>query len=551
MVGPRRSSWPRASTTRPGAASSPRPARERTPASPRGPRRLAGQDGYNVAGNSTTSGSRTFMLRLHRPPGRRRSPAGPPASPTATPRPSPGPAPDRVRVAVSQAGAATPVQSRPGRHDVTLAPLPGRRLHLPGHAGTAAGVSSDEATRSFQVEHRPAPPAPTITARPSFPTALTDPSFAWTSEEARVVPLAGPQLERQRVQGPNDTPLPSATIGAVVPARTASGSGRSTLPATSSAAHKRPFSVVGAARHPAAVHDALDPAAPQRRQAVPARRDDRQDTPPLLRWKSGAEGDDALQPPALPGVRRTPGKASMVRRSSRAFPQSKTASSSRPQGDLPAAATSGASGRTSGNKFTPKPLGISNFCVAKASVLRSEGARVRRPGPGAARASTRLPAPCRRPSRSRAEPPALRRWPRISSPTAPAPPSRRTGCGCCPTEPAAATRRCASCSRPSTPRRRTRCWSPTARSRASSSCSRRSSSPATSSPSRARPTTGPCCSSGCTAWRCCRSRSRTTAWTWRRSPPRAPPAASRACSTRSRTSRTPPAHALRGERRRG
>ena len=38
-------------------------------------------------------------------------------------------------------------------------------------------------------------------------------------------------------------------------------------------------------------------------------------------------------------------------------------------------------------------------------------------------------------------------------------------------------------------------------------------------PWRPPPTTAPCSSCACTAWRCCRSRSRTTGWTWRPSRP--------------------------------
>ncbi|HTI35848.1 MAG TPA: hypothetical protein VL422_19380, partial [Miltoncostaea sp.] len=166
---------------------------------------------YDVAGNSTTSFSRNFTLD-----------SAVPAAPTITAGPSGftnrnaptfswSGALGGFRWSVSRAGADTPVQSGQGVTSVTLAPLADGDYSFQVTQTTASGVSSDEATRSFQVDTTP-PAAPQITSRPPFPTAVTQPSFAWTSEEAstfRWQVLAG----TASLQGPNDTPLPQATTG--------------------------------------------------------------------------------------------------------------------------------------------------------------------------------------------------------------------------------------------------------------------------------------------------------------------------------------------------
>ena len=322
---------------------------------------------YDVAGNSTTSAPRTFIID-----------STVPAAPTITG----GPAGFTNRNAptftwtgslssfawsVSQAGAETAVQSGQGT-SATLAALPDGDYTFQVVQRTPAGVTSDEATRSFQVDTL-APPAPAITARPSFPTALATPSFAWSSEEAavfrwQVVGSAGGSL-----QGPIDTPLPSATIGAVGPGAFSFRVWQIDPAGNVSAPTTDPFSVVG---------PVAGTQRPSTRTTLPRLNSGKlfpragtvvKTRTPTLRWKHGAKGTTLYNLQLFKVIRRPPGKASVVRKVFTAFPRKTSIR-------LPASKITPGSCYVwriwpyLGKKFTPKPLGISNFCVAKASVLK-------------------------------------------------------------------------------------------------------------------------------------------------------------------------------------
>ena len=231
---------------------------------------------------------------------------------------------------VSQAGAVTPVQSGQGGTSVTLAPLPDGDYTFQVVQRTPAGVSSDEATRSFQVD-TVAPPAPAITARPSFPTALATPSFAWTAEEAAVFRWQVIGSTGASLQGPTDTPLPSATIGAVGPGAFSFRVWQIDPAGNVSAPTTDPFSVVGpVAGTRAAVHP-HDPAPPQRVQALPARRHGGQDAHADPALEARRQGHDALQPPALQGHPEASGQGLGGAQGVHRFPEEDAHPSSRPR----------------------------------------------------------------------------------------------------------------------------------------------------------------------------------------------------------------------------
>ena len=254
-------------------------------------------------------------------------------------------------------------------------------------------MSSDEATRSFQV-NTVAPPAPAITARPSFPTALATPSFAWTAEEAAVFRWQVMGSTGASLQGPTDTPLPSATIGAVGPGAFSFRVWQIDPAGNVSAPTTDPFSVVG---------PVAGTQRPSTRTTLPRLNASKlfpragtvvKTRTPTLRWKPGAKGTTLYNLQLFKVIRRPPGKASVVRKVFTAFPR-------KTHIKLPAAKMTPGSCYVwriwpyLGKKFTPKPLGISNFCVAKASVLKKaararavKGAAEARRSP---RSSTRLP----------------------------------------------------------------------------------------------------------------------------------------------------------------
>jgi len=325
---------------------------------------------YDVAGNSTTSFSRTFVIDSTVPP----APAitGGPAGFTNHNAPTFTWTGNLSSYAwsVSLAGALTPVQTgQGGGTSVTLAALPDGDYTFQVTQSSTAGVPSDEATRSFQVD-TVAPPAPTITSRPSFPTAVPAPSFSWTAEEGasfrwQVIGSGGSSL-----QGPTDTPLPGATIAAV-PSGAYSFRVWQIDPAGNvSPATSEPFAVVGASaasQRPAARSAPLPrlnagKLSPRAGTVVKTRS-------PLLRWKTGRKGTTLYNLQLFRVISRPPGKASIVRKVFTAFPKKASFR-------LPAAKVVAGSCYVwriwpyLGTKFAPKPLGISNFCVAKASVLR-------------------------------------------------------------------------------------------------------------------------------------------------------------------------------------
>jgi hypothetical protein len=90
---------------------------------------------------------------------------------------------------------------------------------------------------------------------------------------------------------------------------------------------------------------------------------------PVLRWKAGRKGTTLYNLQLFRVISRPPGKASIVRKVFTAFPRKASFR-------LPATKVLAGSCYVwrvwpyLGTKFAPKPLGISNFCVAKASVLR-------------------------------------------------------------------------------------------------------------------------------------------------------------------------------------
>lgn len=347
---------------------------------------------YDVAGNSTTSFSRNFTLDSAVPP-----------APVITAGPSGftnGSAPTfswagalgGFQWSVSRAGADAPVQAGQGGTSVTLAPLPDGDYTFQVTQTTASGVPSDEATRTFQVDTTP-PAAPQITSRPPFPTAVTQPSFAWTSEEAstfRWQVLAG----TASVQGPNDTLLPQATTGTLTAGGYTFRVWQIDPAGNISAPTAEAFQIVGATG--AAQRTGARFALPQsnagklkpRAGAVIRTRT------PTLSWAKGPRGTTLYNLQLFRVVRRPVGKPSVVKKVLTAFPRKRTFA-------LPAAKVKPSACYVwriwpyRGDKFAPKPLGISNFCVAKASVLKAAARAKARARAARNRATA---APARRPA---------------------------------------------------------------------------------------------------------------------------------------------------------
>jgi len=192
------------------------------------------------------------------------------------------------------------------------------------------------------------------------------------------------------LQGPTDTPLPSATIGAVGPGAFSFRVWQIDPAGNVSAPTTDPFSVVG---------PVAGTQRPSTRTTLPRLNASKlfpragtvvKTRTPTLRWKPGAKGTTLYNLQLFKVIRRPPGKASVVRKVFTAFPR-------KTHIQLPAAKMTPGSCYVwriwpyLGKKFTPKPLGISNFCVAKASVLKKAArARAQVKGTAEARRSSSL-----------------------------------------------------------------------------------------------------------------------------------------------------------------
>lgn len=169
---------------------------------------------FDNAGNQRSSTARKFTIDSTAP-----------ASPTITQGPS-GPGRETQPTfswtgdpqaafawSVTPEGGDVPAQAGSGAATtVTLQTLPDGPYVFSVSQVSAAGVRGVEATRAFTVD-TVAPPPPTITARPSAPTDVATPAYAWTGEEGstfrwQVLTSAGASA-----QSPVETAVPAATAG--------------------------------------------------------------------------------------------------------------------------------------------------------------------------------------------------------------------------------------------------------------------------------------------------------------------------------------------------
>ncbi|WP_217914867.1 hypothetical protein [Miltoncostaea marina] len=229
---------------------------------------------------------------------------------------------------------------------------------------SGVGVVSADATRDFTVD-TVAPAPPSITGRPTAGA----PVYTWVAEEGAHsrwwVTGAGDAV----VQPPTDTPGTSATLGA--------------LPAGAYTFRVLQTDPAGNASAPAVESFTVAPAAvaagPVRRATALPRRNAAKLRPkagatvrtrrPLLTWKGGPRGATLYNVQLFRVVRRAGGAAPVVRKVHSAFPRGRKLR-------LPAARTTPGACYIwrvwpfVGKKFSRTPLGISNFCVARARPRR-------------------------------------------------------------------------------------------------------------------------------------------------------------------------------------
>jgi hypothetical protein len=275
---------------------------------------------------------------------------------------------------VSVAGTERVVVSGSGpQTQALLPPLPDGDYTFSVSQVTSFGARGVEATRFFQVD-TVAPAAPVITARPPFPTTSATPGFAWTVEPG--------SYSRWRVVGPggnalqtSDTPLPSTTVGPL-----GSGAYNFRVAQVDAAGNEsvsavEAFSIVGpaTARRTGALPLPKQNAGrlrPRAGKTVLTRR-------PVLRWRGGPDATVYNLQVFRVLRTRTAGATPPVKKIYSVFPSKRRYRM--PKAKIqPGTCYVWRVWPFVGTRFTSKPLGVSNFCIASAKVLRQKAEAKRR-----------------------------------------------------------------------------------------------------------------------------------------------------------------------------
>ncbi len=243
---------------------------------------------------------------------------------------------------------------------------------------TQFGQPGAQATRAFVVDTTP-PVAPTITARPPFPASGII-TFGWTAEPGaysrwQIIGAGGAV-----VIGPSDSLLNSVSIANLADGAYSFQVLQIDAAGNTSALTSEPFTVStplapgqSPSTAPKVQPEFLLPAQnaarlrPKAGKTLPTRR-------PVLSWRKGPRGTRLYNVQIFKVVKKRRGAAPTVKKVYSGFPAKRQlrAPKSKMQ---PGTCYVWRVWPYTGTRFTPKPLGISNFCVAKASVLKKKAAQ--------------------------------------------------------------------------------------------------------------------------------------------------------------------------------
>ena len=320
---------------------------------------------FDLAGNpSTKSGTRTFRIDPSIP-GPATISSGPGAQTNDT-TPSfnwTGNQPS-FEWAVIPAGTSTLLQQGSGMaSQVTLGTLPQGDYTFRVIQVSAAGVRSEEATYPFTLDTTP-PAPPVIDARPINGSKDITPAFSWRGEAHatytwRVIGAGGGVV---RGGSTEDTSL---TLAPLTPGPYTFQISQTDRAGNTSAVTAEPFSIIGPSGLQAGTKLSLPTTnhkrlRPKRGAVLPTRS-------PVLRWNAGPRGT-TLYNVQLFRVMKLAGGKSRVAKVFSTFPRAL-------QYRVPSRRTRPATCYVwrvwpyMGTRFTKKPLGISNFCIANKSVL--------------------------------------------------------------------------------------------------------------------------------------------------------------------------------------
>lgn len=270
---------------------------------------------------------------------------------------------------LTAAGNDNPVRQGSGSaRSVTINALPDGDYTFRVRQITAAQRPGADATRTFKVD-TVAPAPPVITVRPSAPSIVA-PTFAWQGEPGAYSRWSLTSSTGQLLQGPVDTPVATVTLPTL-------GDGSYTFQVQQidaagnvSAPTVEPFTVLApiVPLNPNAALLSILPKQnatrllPRAGKTVPTRR-------PVLQWSRGPRGTKLYN---LQIFRVTKGKGKKAPRVTKvvsAFPKGRQLRAPK-KVMLPGTCYVWRVWPYTGRVFTPKPVGVSNFCVASKKTLR-------------------------------------------------------------------------------------------------------------------------------------------------------------------------------------
>lgn len=276
---------------------------------------------------------------------------------------------------VRRAGGETPVREGAGEAtSTTLSALPDGDYIFRVTQVTEAGRGSAEATRTFQVDTTP-PDPPTILSRPTFP-AVTAPVFTWSAEPgaySRWV-VIGPN--GTPVVGPVDTPVTNAELPTLADGAYNFQVQQIDPAGNVSAATGEPFTVLAPlAPAPAPSGSSGTVTALQLPKQNASRLQPKAGAKvptlvPVLKWTKGPRGTKLynLQIFKVTQVKRA-GASPKVTKIYSAFPRGRQMRA--PKKKLRAGTCYvWRVWPYTGQAFTPKPVGVSNFCTASSKVIK-------------------------------------------------------------------------------------------------------------------------------------------------------------------------------------
>jgi hypothetical protein len=271
------------------------------------------------------------------------------------------------------AGSTVPYRSGNGRaREVTLNNLPDGAYTFQLVQITPAGRPSELASRSFVVDTTP-PSPPTIIGRPTFPS-LGDAIFSWSTEPGAYSRWSVTGRSGNAVVQPTDTPVTQAKLPSLAEDAYTFSVTQVDAAGNESQATVEPFTVIAPLVVPAPSNGIITLLPKQNaRRLQPKAGKTVFSRTPVLRWTRGPKGTKLFNLQIFRVTVARNSRTPKVTKILSAFPKGRAYRV--PKGKTrPKTCYVWRVWPYTGREFTPKPLGVSNYCVASQKVLARKAA---------------------------------------------------------------------------------------------------------------------------------------------------------------------------------